>query len=57
MRVRYHPEFTRDVVRFVGQYRTISPRLGGRFRMEVDEALERIKAEPTAAGTSSIPSP
>jgi hypothetical protein len=50
MRVRYHPEFARDVVQFAGQYRAVSPRLGARFRLEVDEALALIKAEPTAAG-------
>ena len=38
MRVRYHPEFARDVVQFTGQYRGISPKLGTRFRLEVDEA-------------------
>ncbi len=50
MKVRYHPEFARDVVRFAGQYAAISPRLETRFRSEVDAALTRIKAEPTAAG-------
>ena len=50
MRVRFHPEFARDVVQFTGQYRGISPKLGARFRLEVDEALARITDEPTAAG-------
>ena len=50
MTVRYHPEFAQDVLRFAGQYRAISPRLGARFRMELDEALTRIMVEPTAAG-------
>jgi hypothetical protein len=50
MRVRFHPEFARDVLRFAGEYGAISPRLKARFRNEVDEALARIKAEPTAAG-------
>ena len=37
MRVRYHPEFARDVVQFAGQYRAISSKLGTRFRLVVDE--------------------
>lgn len=50
MTVRYHPEFAQDVVRFAGQYRAISPRLGARFQSEGDEALTQIKTAPTAAG-------
>src|SRR5262245_30819723 len=50
MKVLYHPEFSQDVLRFAGEYGAISPRLEMRFRSEVDEALVRIKAEPTAAG-------
>lgn len=50
MKVSYHPEFAQDVVRFAEQYGGISPKLEARFRMEVDDALARIKAGPTAAG-------
>lgn len=50
MNFRYHPEFPQDVLRFTGQYGAISPRLETRFRMEVDDALARIEAEPTASG-------
>jgi hypothetical protein len=50
MKVSYHPEFAQDVLRFAGEYGAISPKLEIRFRMEVDDALVRIKAEPTASG-------
>jgi hypothetical protein len=50
MKVSFHPEFAQDVLRFAGQYAAISPRLESRFRLEVDEALTRIKEHPTAAG-------
>ena len=50
MNVRYHPEFSNDVLRFAAQYGEISPKLEVRFRAEVDEALTQIKAGPTAAG-------
>jgi len=50
MKVLFHPEFPQDVLRYSGQYADISARLGARFRAEVDEALMRIKTEPTAAG-------
>ncbi len=50
MKILYHPEFAQDVLRFAGEYEAISPRLGTRFRTEVDGALVRIKTEATAAG-------
>lgn len=50
MKVSYHPEFARDVVRCAGQYREISQRLETRFRLEIDAALDSIKAQPTGAG-------
>jgi hypothetical protein len=50
MNFPYHPGFATDVLRFAGQYAAISSRLESRFRMEVDPAMGRIKAEPTAAG-------
>jgi hypothetical protein len=50
MKVLFHPEFAQDVLRFAEQYGAISPRLEKRFRNAVDDALNRIKAQPTAAG-------
>jgi hypothetical protein len=50
MRVSYHPEFPQDVKRYEAQYREISPRLGLRFRVEVDKAIQQIKASPSSAG-------
>ena len=50
MNVQYHPEFAQDVLRFAGQYGEISPKLEARFRIEVDDALDRIKTKPTSAG-------
>lgn len=50
MKIRYHPEFPADVLRHAARYREISPRLELRFRVEVDDALARIKAGPTDAG-------
>jgi hypothetical protein len=50
MKVRFHPKFAQDVLLFGGQYGAISPRLKTRFRKAVDDAVARIKAEPTAAG-------
>jgi hypothetical protein len=50
MKFLFHPEFAQDVLRFAGQYGAISPKLEARFRIEVDDALLRLKAEPKAAG-------
>jgi hypothetical protein len=50
MNVQYHPEFAQDVRRFSGQYGEISSKLEARFRVEVEEALERIKDKPTSVG-------
>ncbi len=50
MRVSYHPDFPKDIKRFEAQYREISPRLGLRFREEVNKAIEHIKSTPTSAG-------
>lgn len=52
MRVGYHPLFAQDIKRIESQYGngTISPNLAGRFRAEVDQAIEKIKTAPTAAG-------
>ena len=50
MRVTYHPDFPCDINRFEDQYREASERLAARFRGEVDDAMERIKASPSSAG-------
>ncbi len=50
MKVLYHSDFPKDVLRFAEQYGTISPKLEVRFRSEVDDALIRIKSAPTAGG-------
>jgi hypothetical protein len=50
MTFSYHPEFPRDIKRYEARYQEISPRLGSRFRAEVERAIERIKASPSSAG-------
>jgi hypothetical protein len=50
MKVLYHPDFAKDIRQFDLQYRQISTGLAERFRKEVDEALDAIKAAPQAAG-------
>lgn len=50
MRVVYHPEFPKEINTFEAQYSEISERLRIRFRAEVDEAIERVKREPSSAG-------
>ncbi|MBI3884768.1 MAG: hypothetical protein HY302_03440 [Opitutae bacterium] len=50
MKVVYHPEFPRDVLRFAAKYADISPALGVRFRREVDAALAAVIAHPAGAG-------
>lgn len=50
MTVYYHPEFPQEIRKYEAQYRKISPRLGLRFRMEVDKAIEQIKTSPGSAG-------
>ena len=50
MRLLFHPDFPKDVVRFANQYRSISTKLELRFRAEVAAALDRIKASPSGAG-------
>ncbi len=50
MRVRFHPEFPRDVRIFAASYAQISPGLAARFRDEIDAAIEAIKRSPTSAG-------
>jgi hypothetical protein len=50
MRVSYHPEFPQEIKKYEAQYREISPRLGSRFRAEVEKAIDRIKGSPGSAG-------
>lgn len=50
MKIRYHPDFPHDINRLAAVYGDISPRLGQRFREEVDQALAAIIAEPAGAG-------
>jgi hypothetical protein len=50
MKVLFHPEFPKDQRKFQEDYAAISEGLGTRFRQEIDEAIEAIKASPTGAG-------
>lgn len=50
MKILYHPDFPKDIQRFEADYQKVSIGLGGRFRREIDEALEAIKSAPEAAG-------
>ncbi len=50
MRVSYHPEFPKDVLKFQGGYAEVSSLLGKRFRKEVDDAVAAVKMSPTSAG-------
>lgn len=50
MRVVFHPEFPRDQQEFEASYAEISPGLAERFREDVDDAIESIKASPGGAG-------
>lgn len=50
MIVLYHPEFAGDILRFATKYSEISPKLGIRFRHDIDAALVAVIASPTGAG-------
>jgi len=50
MRVEFHPEFSPDLRRFEAEYSKVSDGLGLRFRNEVLQAIEAVKASPTSAG-------
>jgi hypothetical protein len=50
MRVRFHPGFARDIREFTSQYGEINERLAARFRLEVEEAIARVKESPASAG-------
>ena len=50
MRVVYHPDFPKDIRKFEADYKAISDGLGIRFRNEVLDGIEAIKASPQSAG-------
>jgi hypothetical protein len=50
MKVLFHPEFPNDQRKFQAGYAEISVGLAARFRTEIDEAIDAVKAAPTAAG-------
>jgi|SRR5436190_24007705 len=50
MRVLFHPESPKDVRKFQAEYTAISTGLGVRFRRELDDAVDAIKALPASAG-------
>lgn len=50
MRVIFHPEFSADLLRFESDYSQVSAGLAERFRSEVLQAIEDVKASPSGAG-------
>jgi hypothetical protein len=50
MKIVFHPEFPNDQRNFQAGYSEISDGLAARFRQEVDDAIEAIKASPDGAG-------
>jgi hypothetical protein len=50
MKVVFHPEFPDDQRRYEEGYAEISAGLATRFRREIDDAIEAIKASPSGAG-------
>jgi hypothetical protein len=50
IRVIFHPEFSPDIRRFENVYSQVSDGLALRFRNEVLQAVNAIKASPTSAG-------
>ena len=50
MRVTYHPDFPNDIRKFEADYKAISDGLAARFRSELEDALNAIKASPQSAG-------
>lgn len=51
MRILYHPDFPKDIRKFAAGYKAISDGLAERFRKEITDALEAIKARPRAPAT------
>ncbi len=50
MIVVFHPEFPVDQRRFEARYAEISVGLAQRFRREIEDAIDAIRAAPGAAG-------
>jgi hypothetical protein len=50
MTVRFHPEFPKDIRRFEASYKEISEGLTSRFRKDIEDAIEAVKALPQGAG-------
>jgi hypothetical protein len=50
MTVIFHPEFPQDIRTFESGYAQISAGLAGRFRGEVNAAIEAVKTSPASAG-------
>ena len=50
MRVLYHPDFPKDIRKFEADYRSVSEGLAARFRLEIEAALDAVKASPQSAG-------
>jgi hypothetical protein len=50
MTILYHPGFAGDIQRFASKYAEISPKVGERFRQDIDGALLAVKTNPTGAG-------
>ncbi len=50
MRVRYHPEFPKDLRKFEGDYQQVSESLQTRVREDVDAVIQAIIASPKSAG-------
>ena len=50
MTVIFHPEFPKDIRKFVVDYSQISDGLASRFRGVIDSAAEAIKISPGSAG-------
>ena len=46
MRIEYHPSLVSDLNAAISYYSQLQPNLGDRFRMEVYEAISRIKSSP-----------
>ncbi len=44
MKVLFHPDFPRDQRKFEADYAEISVGLAARFRTEIDDAIDAIKA-------------
>jgi hypothetical protein len=50
MTVLYHPEFARDIQQFAASDEDLSPKLGLKFRHDVNTALAAVQINPTSAG-------